>query len=1314
MQAERSRDHSWKSSLNNQLWLRCLLVFAFWLPNSRPLHSQADTAPVNATESVDFELRIVWGGPIRRQFDGTVSIDSGSIDVIRQLSLQPDSATSYKSVSQQEIRCEPHSASTFGGLDLRVRGSLESRLHLEFLDPATGKSSEHNIALSEVINSSWSNGLDDAGTRVAAERQFHDKIRIDSKRSNLVFQTAEAWSPRIEGYRTGLVPGAYVLKTQFTSATSGTIPAQELIVEVDEAGNFMGQTIELQVPQNEGAWLLECSLHRRRFMSSILSSKADLTRRLDLVVVDDSPLDSQFAWNPQISINALEASEPGRLAWLAPSIKTVSTTLGSFGQWQRYNPLAYVTDTSRSHGKLGSRKISIPNSDTQEDALTLEPNSWLAIPLTGLTRGATHRLRVTAPSDTAMQLAVSCRQTDANGEFLPFTADVVLDIDERETTPRGLTSQDLLFWPSGPQEFILLANPHPQRVASVLRLEVDVATVSQSEAAEAPNRTSRSTGIYFDRPAITDCFTADRVADLVTGQRLDSWHTWLQTSQRLEQQMSWLDTNLVTLKIATDGGAIYPSTELSPSTRFDTGTFYADGRSPEIKDVVELMLRQLDRTRSKKAVLELTLNQPLPKVNLPNPSRDIWQLELADSGNSADSDNIADGAGKKPSQQRSNPLHSSFQAAVVGVVREVINRYGHHPSFTGISIELDQQSQLLFAGDNWGYNPELISQFEQAMQARLPAGDDLALRLQGANRLAFLNWRAQQLTQLFARLAQEVQRGEPTRKLYLNPTGLWKDYPSDVGFTNPDAALRNPRDFLTAMGLDVESLSRVEGLEIVGGVINGHRESVDTNEWILQLASEKGIAGEQQRSAAEIQLNKALHLDGLEKLASVSAHPSSEWIHPFYSRHSQYARKTVVENFLRNDLQTQSIGGWQAPAGSVDVLQTLHRTIRQFPPIVLSDYPLRQSDSNIRLRFGTFEGKSYLQLVNAAPWSERVEITMSARLSESLLEILGQPDKRVTVSGNQILLEVPAYDLVGIAITDPTLTIREFWHSSDDETQMRIAQELQNLELLVAQSGDPTQQQRLANIFGSFENWTKDGTPANWNVSSLPGVFVSQSNDLPHSGNSALLIENRNEGNSPAWVQSYPIPAPTTGRMAIQAWFRVSAAGGATTVRLSIRGRLENGKRFERFEVLSNSGNSQQSISNDWGRQPAVLNVRDLPSDEVEELVIAIDLLGPGRLWVDDVEVFESQLHPDERKYLQGILLVAKQQLEKNNLYPAEKLLDGHWGQYLVSANQSDEQSRIADRSANPTNGYNIQDAPPKQRPILQQWRESIRDKWRR
>ncbi len=100
------------------------------------------------------------------------------------------------------------------------------------------------------------------------------------------------------------------------------------------------------------------------------------------------------------------------------------------------------------------------------------------------------------------------------------------------------------------------------------------------------------------------------------------------------------------------------------------------------------------------------------------------------------------------------------------------------------------------------------------------------------------------------------------------------------------------------------------------------------------------------------------------------------------------------------------------------------------------------------------------------------------------------------------------------------------------------------------------------------------------------------------------------------------------------------------------------------------------------------------------------------------MQIFESFLQPDERNHLRGQLLVARQKLGDNNPFPAEQLLDSHWGEYLLRYQQTaNALTKVADlpgTDKTPTNNPTHRTAWTESPSVFRQFRDNFRDRWRR
>ncbi len=1270
-----------------------------------------DASPSN---SFDGELRIVWGGPVPRPFEGRLAIDRGTLTPLRNLSLQADSVGTIHTDSQHSLVMLPHSPSQFGGLDVHVRGDLDSQLSLVFKDPFTEANVEHTLTLGDIVHSNWIQPLDERGSRVAVERQLHDKLRVDPEQASSILETAATWRGTVGGYRTGLPAGEYNLLTRIVHREEVVHTEPFQTVRVDTDGSFPPLAVELPLPDIAGGLTLEFSLSRRRFLNNLVGSSTALTRRLDVVTVARSQSPPQIAgWRPLLTIDMLEASRPGSLDWLAP-LGSISANWSVTERWQQFNPLSMASHSPISHGQLDSRKLPSLSGSMESECLTLAPAAWIAVPLDGLQAGVPHRLRMRLPTDLPMDLAMSVRSANQQGILPALSADSGFTLAARECSPSAeFATHDLIFWPTATNSYVLVANTSPSRIASVADIQLEIAEL-EPPSEHPSSAAARSVGIYLDKPLMADSFAAERVEDPLNKRPLESWQTWYEAAERLGQYMHWSQANTLVLKVAADGGAIFPCDHLAPSRRFDSGLFFSDGRSVDIKDYVELLLQQFDRD-NRRLILALDIDTALPGLER-HADTDPSLLQHDLGGNTWPLPSL----GVRHRHSRYNLLNTRVQAEYVGLIREIVDRYAHHPAFAGIALQLDSGSQFVFAGDKWGYDDATLKQFEQASQAKLPPREQLPQFFLGPTRLAFLSWRASEVTKLFASMASIIQAKQPQAKLYLNAVRLWEDRPSSNDFYDPDTIVRNPSEYLMAFGIDPEQLDALPNVVLMQGSLIRSWDSVDSQEWMLGLARHRALHASRssQTAAIVIQQPGGHQLASLEQLGDVNRNSTSQWIFPHSVRGGVQACKDLIDQIYAADPALLVSGGWLPVPGQEQSVRTLFRTLRELPQIPFEPIGPPDPHSNLRARRGRTQDKAYLQLINNAPWPETVALRVNSRLASPTIRVLGDRDVDGVFVDPQTgiwTVQVPAFDLLGLEINDPSLEIVKLEHACSQLVKRHIGQELAELEAIIASAGDPTQQHPLANLAGDFEDWPTPGKPLGWNVSSLPDVHIYRSNEFPRSGKSALVIENGNTAGASAWVQSEPFAPPKTGRLAVNAWLRAPSTGRPIVLRLSVVGRLRNGERFERFEQYGGPGETRQ-IANDWGRRPATLYVADLPLEDLTELRIAIDLVGPGKVWVDDVEVFASQLHPDERIYLRGQVLVAKQKLAENNPYPAEQLLDSHWGRYLRSFSDRESQpDHVAARTspiASPASPPAAKSTTAK--PFLQQWRDSLRERWRR
>ncbi|MFO0940992.1 MAG: hypothetical protein U0930_09505 [Pirellulales bacterium] len=1267
------------------------------------------------------ELRVVWGGNVPRVYQGTITIEEGTFRIVRNLSMQESAISGLNQKESNIIEFSSNAPTTFGGLDISIRCSTTSKLRIRLRDNASDKPIERVVNVLDVQQKSWIDTVDDSASRLAIERQVYDRLRVESiVNTSGIFECNSIWNPTIYGYRTGLQAGEYHLTGSWTGRAGQ--PIFDVPIQIDSQGNFAAYKPEIKIPAIDGACRLELTIAKPNLMSALSGAKTLLTRSVDLVAFNpDAPVPAIASWRAVMALDTAAAIKPEGLNWVTSFTGSLANRAlempESFGLpnldlTQQINKLIPFSKSVTNFGaiskggQLSVRDYHIVGASAAQRTTVLGPNSWIALPLAGLQVGKPHRLRIQIPIDHPSCLNVSIRDTSGDAGENLLDPQTCVEIKEEDCSPNATLTHDFVFWPKSDSASVLVASGNRTKSGLVGKILVESAEMTSHPANPVVSLVKRDVAIYLDQPLLVECFSAPREKDPGNGRWLESWKTWQAVAERIVMQMQLAGANTLVLSGVSGGNSIVPQKTTQQLHRLDKSTFFSDSRSPEMHDFVDLLLYHFDR-----AGLQLVLEVE------PSANAQAWTQTNGKIDELAQVDlmqlDAKSSARDSASNFRPNPLSRKVEQANFEPLREIVQRYNRHQSFTGLSLRLNSNSTLLFIGDRWGYNEELLKQFTAENNVTFPSDPrQRAALLAGPARFRFINWRAKQLTNSYAKAAQSLAGENSNFKLYFNVMHLLSRAASETDFIDPERTSRSPHQLLLSYGIDQESLSKQRYLAITNGVVKQAKQTQSSSEWFRNAA----IESTDTTSTTTSQSLLVTHQPKSMKLAADTEKPRSGelWIYPDASRTGKAAKRVLLEQIWKQDANMIAVGGWH-PVWSMDSdVQRLFESMKDLPPVSMADLNVLPSDSPIKIRSVVFQDQAYLYLVNLSDWETSLQL-LTAK-SPTNVEVLASCQANlVEQTGTGLSIRVPACELIALKTTDvKSLEVRSANYQLPDSSLDLTVRRLEQFEALLAHAADPGRQEVLFGLGGSFEQWTEANKPAGWNVSTLPNTVIQRAAELPHSGNYSILIENRNSEPATAWIQSAPIELPETGRLTLRAWLRSSAADQAQPqVRLGLVGRLTNGGRYQRSIIYGSGQNDPtRALSIDWGRRPAELHVADIPVEDLIELQVAIDLIGPGRIWVDDVEVVQSWLHPDERNYLRGQMLVVKEKLNSKSPFAADRLLHSPWSDYLFE---------LGTRLSNPQ-GPSV--AVPgaddnradwnKTKPTLQQFRESMRQRWTR
>ena len=148
-----------------------------------------------------------------------------------------------------------------------------------------------------------------------------------------------------------------------------------------------------------------------------------------------------------------------------------------------------------------------------------------------------------------------------------------------------------------------------------------------------------------------------------------------------------------------------------------------------------------------------------------------------------------------------------------------------------------------------------------------------------------------------------------------------------------------------------------------------------------------------------------------------------------------------------------------------------------------------------------------------------------------------------------------------------------------------------------------------------------------------------------------------------ATLRSNHFDAPTTGRVSIALWLRTADKAKAPALRLGIEANVDGGDYF-RYATLG-VGAPTARLTEQWAQY--IFQVDDLPTENIHDARIRLDLTSPGEIWIDDVQLFDLAFAENERVELTKIITLASYKLQAGQVADCARILDGYWPQFLVA-----------------------------------------------
>ncbi len=1204
-------------------------------------------------------MHVTWGGGKPQAWEGSLELSAGRISSLQRLGLHADEAAAIFPTdgNPRGITILHRTPRTYDGMEFTVQlppaESDSIRLQIELrAQGEVALTKTLDIDLSQVRLGHHTEQLDDTGNRLLIRRAPGDSLRLQLDRDVLIFEPGETWKlpVLVDPFMSN---GDFRRQLEVTLNTARS--TDELWSDTKDVpfhGEGNAQPIgpfEIPIPAEEGVYQLELRLKNGRFRDTIVGSKPVLMRRVQFVVLSR---ESQVAGNEP-------ASDTAEFDAIWQPIETWHPTETGWSDWLARLPAVPWLSASFSRRPLGNDKAVVRDS-SGTSWTELAPGGWQAFPLPVADVARPHILEIEFPQDVPQSLGVRIVEPDASGRVVHMGLDSGLQVPWAATlNGSSRTVHRLLFWPKSRTPLVILVNHDPKRPARFGRIRVLAGPTKLPPAQTArPIENGRLATVYFHKPFWPATFSATQGLDPNTGRSLDDWQTFYEAGTRLVEYLKHVGYNGAVVCVASEGSAVFPSQHLAPNPKFDTGTYFTDGRDPVKKDVVELLMRLFER-ESLTLIPAVELSGALPEIEALRRSDEGTGLVLHD-GKQAWSGFNGDWKSMMPPY---NPLDPRVQASVEQVFSELAGRYGKHASFGGVAWLVGGQGIGLFPGPAWGRDRTTWKRFETAF-----AEEQQGRREQTSpTESDWLQWRSRELLAFQRKLQRAIAKHDREARLLILTPDLFAE--NDVKQSlRPD--LLRPTDFrakLLRWGLEPERYRNEDRIILVqpkrlAPPFSPAQFSISyqqqTQKWQSLFRGYK--------SPGVLFFHEPIWraLPGFDRQSPFGSEKTQLTVFSHLAPPPQLARARFVRAIAEQDPHLLLDGGWELALGSEEALRPLMLAWTSLPAEPFQSVPSGESgadDSATTVRLLRRRDDSYLYLTNAAPWPTTVTVRLHYDMAADV-EPLGEyqvPAATPTGGNSTWTVQLKPFDLVAFRFETGAVRVLSWQSRGDEAWGSRITEAVRTLRAQANRLRLPPPLETLNNA--GFEQ-EGIGIPG-WIAARTPGITIRSDDTISFDGRRSLYIRS---DQGIAWVRSTPLPAPRTGRIFVLARLRTSDPKQQPPLRIAIDGR-NNGRPYYRSARVGAGTGQTPRISADWGSQPFLLPITDLPTSGWQDFRIGFDLMGKGEVWIDDIKVYDMYFLIKERQELMLRIAVHESLATQGRWMNCYQFLESYWPQLLFS-----------------------------------------------
>ncbi|BCO32004.1 hypothetical protein TspCOW1_21070 [Thiohalobacter sp. COW1] len=449
--------------------------------------------------------------------------------------------------------------------------------------------------------------------------------------------------------------------------------------------------------------------------------------------------------------------------------------------------------------------------------------SWFAYRLKVDAPGKPHRLEITYPADVRMRYVVSLFEDEKYTRSENLVDQGI--VSDGGGKPGDVRTKEIIFWPRTHGPAVAFVNALTGSRASVVDITLKEYTDGLPDNSDKYNKEEITIGPYFEESHLPRHLggapSLDNSSGLSSGSYTD-WTAYYEAVTRLAQMLKYRGENAAMFPVLTYGASLYPSEYIDSSDRYDTGINYRDGRHPQQKDIVELILRVFDRD-GLRFIPVFAFYSRLPGVEAhleKHPSDSDGVLMRHRNGEYAHRAlRFAGGGEFGPAY---NPLHPVVQGELTKIINEFVDRYGEHDSLTDIAIQINTTGWTQYPGLDWGYDAYSLTAFTGEFPEYAGGTGSHGSRAnivdnifsdEGA-RETWVRWRGIRVAEFYRELNDIVGNAGADRKLVAAYMNIFSSRYTDI---RPRQALKKsipPERILAEKAVSPSILNELAGMRI--------------------------------------------------------------------------------------------------------------------------------------------------------------------------------------------------------------------------------------------------------------------------------------------------------------------------------------------------------------------------------------------------------------------------------------------------------------------------------------------------------------------